>query len=256
MNREVIATGATIEEAQEEARRLLGADEEANVEYEIIDLPVKKTLGLFGGSPAKVKATIQVSPAEDAVEYLTKIFREMGVEGVTLTVKEMEGGAEITADGEDIGLIIGRRGETLDALQYLVSLYINRSKEGFFRILLNVGNYREKRESTLQGLARRAAINAARTGRSTTLEPMSPYERRIIHTAVQNVRGATSWSVGEEPNRCVVIGSERRGKGGFRGDRKPRAPRQEKAPVPSAEAPAEERKVDETAVPLYGRIDV
>lgn len=255
MNREVIATGATIEEAQNEARRLLGADEEADVEYEIIDLPVKKTLGLFGGSPAKVKAFIHTSPAEDAAEYLKKIFREMGVEGVALTIKETKDGAEITANGEDIGLIIGRRGETLGALQYLVSLYINRGRESYFRILLNVGNYREKREVTLQSLARRAALNAVRTGRNTTLEPMSPYERRIIHTAVQNVRGATSWSVGGEPNRCVVIGSERRAKSGFRGDRRPRAPRQEEKPA-AGPAPAEERKVDESAVPLYGRIDV
>ncbi len=138
--------------------------------------------------------------AKAAVAFLEDVLAKMGVEQVTVTVAEEDGNITLSLEGEDLGFIIGRRGDTLDALQYLTSLVANRVGGAYRRISINIGNYREKREKTLSGLARKAAIQAAKTGRSTSLEPMNPYERRIIHTAVQKVEGATSYSVGSEPN--------------------------------------------------------
>lgn len=110
--------------------------------------------------------------------------------------------------GENIGFIIGHRGETLDSLQYLASLVANHVDESYYRITLDVGNYREKRKETLENLGRKMAARAVKTGRNASLEPMNPYERRIIHTAVQEVEGAKSWSEGEDLARHVVIGPE------------------------------------------------
>lgn len=264
MIKEAIGTGSSIEEAKEQALQLLGASEDAAVEYEILDYQQKKTFGLFGGKPARVRAYIEGSRADECAEYIKNLIEKMGITSVEVTVKETEDGAEFNIDGDDIGSIIGRRGETLDAIQYLTSLAVNRKEGDYFRVLINVGNYREKREVTLKALAKKIANNALRTGRSTTLEPMSPYERRIIHTAVQEIEGATSWSVGEEPNRVVIIGSEKKGgfnqrrrggKGGNRGGRygKDFADRKENAPVQQSREP---KVLDDSDIPLYGRIDV
>ena len=125
-----------------------------------------------------------------------------------MTVKEDENGAEINLEGEGIGYVIGRRGDTLNALQYLTGLVANHVENNYYRISINTGNYREKREKTLEILGRKLAFKASKTGAKTALEPMNPYERRIIHTAVQKVRGATSWSEGENMNRHVVIGPD------------------------------------------------
>ena len=117
-------------------------------------------------------------------------------------------GAVISIAGDDVGFIIGHRGETLDALQYLAGLVANHVDEGYYRISINIGNYREKREKTLEILGKKLAFKAVKTGTKTSLEPMNPYERRIIHTAVQKVKGATSWSEGESIHRHVVIGPD------------------------------------------------
>ena len=131
----------------------------------------------------------------------------MGAADAVITPRFTANGVRFTLSGPDLGVVIGRRGETLDALQYLSGLVANRMEGDYLRITIDSGNYREKRERTLEALARKLALQAVRTGKSQTLEPMNPYERRIIHAAVSQVRGATSSSIGEEPNRRVVIKS-------------------------------------------------
>lgn len=205
MLREVIKEAETIEEAKKMAAEAMGLPAE-ELQFEILQMPQKKTLGLFGGSPAQVRAFYEITPARRAAEYLREILEKMNVNNPDITIREEENGCVLQLEGKDLGFIIGRRGETLDALQYLAGLVANRVDNAYYRVTLDIGNYREKREQSLGGLARKIAGQAARTGRKTSLEPMNPYERRIIHTVVQEIKGATSWSVGSEPSRHVVIG--------------------------------------------------
>ena len=200
MEREAIGIGATIEEAQQAACRQLGM-ETHEVEFEVLQMPEKKKFGLFGGAPAKVRAYISITPASAAADYLREILEKMGAQGVQINIEEVEGGAVLNLSGDNIGFIIGHRGETLDALQYLTGLVANHVDNSYYRITINTGNYREKREKTLESLARKMAIKAVKTGRNSSLEPMNPYERRIIHTTVQKVNGAISWSEGEDMGR-------------------------------------------------------
>lgn len=230
MIHEQIATGTTVDAAFDEALRLLNAPADAEVKKEILEMPVKKTFGLFGGAPAKVKVSYEESAANTALSYFKNILKHMGFGDAHVTAEETEQGIEINVECEDYGVLIGRRGETLDAIQYLTGLVANRVGENYYRVSINAGNYREKRSRTLESLAIRTATQVQRSGKSVTLDPMNPYERRIIHTAVQKVKGTTSQSVGEENNRCVVIslaegfkplGDNRgyRGKsGGYRGN--------------------------------------
>ena len=189
-----------------------------------------------------------------ATKYLKEILEGMGFTGVIVLCKEAEEDIyfEITCE-EDYGNIIGRRGETLDALQYLTKLYVNRAEGNNKRVALNVGDYRARREETLKALAKRQAGRVAKYGRSTALEPMNPYERRIIHTAIQEIEGVTSHSVGEGDRRRVVItpeGGEKRGN--YRNDRRGR---EKRAPyVPEAPKEPREKMVDAKTSSLYGKI--
>lgn len=303
MIKEAIGIGETLEEATERAKAELNVSFEDEVQFEVLSNPKKKTLGLFGGSLAKVRVYIEVpdpkprkprdkkednrkkenhkapskkaepvakkeentapeqeaipedkiekdSPAGRAIAYLRTIFASLELTDVTFSVVPAEKGARIIVSGDNLGIIIGRRGETLDALQYLASLAAN-SSNGFFRVSLDTGNYREKREQTLKGLARRVSGQVVRTGRSRTLEPMNPYERRIIHTEVQEINGVTSHSVGEGSGRRVVISPV----GGSRRDdhRNGRGRRDNK----TVSAPVVDRapKSDAADLPLYGKID-
>lgn len=203
--REAIGIGETVEEAKEAACKELGV-ESYEAEFEILEMPTKKTFGLFGGSPAKVRVYLEDDPAEVAADYLRGVLSCMGVVNVSVSVRKEEGGAMLSVSGDDVGFIIGHRGETLDALQYLCGLVANHVGGEYFRIAVDVGNYREKRRETLEALGRKMAEKSLRIGRNTSLEPMNPYERRIIHTAVQTVEGAKSWSEGEDLERHVVIG--------------------------------------------------
>ena len=272
MTREAIGTGETVELAFANACRELGV-ETTEAEFEILEMPVKK---FFSRKPAKVRAYIEENkPAEEAASYLKSVLKEMGLANVEIQIEEEEAGAALTLSGEDIGFIIGHRGETLDALQYLASLVANHVEDSYYRITLDVGNYREKRKETLEALGRKMALRAVKTGRNASLEPMNPYERRIIHTAVQTVEGAKSWSEGEDLARHVVIGPEggervqprrndRRGprgdrRGGGRGDsrdrRGPRSSRssyQRASQAPRSEGP----KTDDPNTPIYGKIEV
>lgn len=208
MIKECIETGRTTEDAIESACRTLGLERD-QVEFEIIDLPKKGFLGLKN-IPAKVRVYVEIpeqTKVQAAVEYIGEVLVQMALPNIEISVKEEESNAVLTLSGEGVGVIIGRRGETLDALQYLTGLVANRVEGDYVRITIDSGNYREKREKTLEALAKKLANNAVKTGRSSTLEPMNPYERRIIHAAVSTVEGAASTSVGEEPNRRVVISS-------------------------------------------------
>lgn len=211
MKREAVATGRTVEDAIHAACEQLGAERD-RVEVEVLQLPSKRLLGLLGASDAKVRASMELTVEERAREYLTGILDRMGVEQYTLHSQTEGSDIEMDIQGENLGIVIGHRGETLDALQYLTSLAANRGEESFKRISLDTGDYRKKREKTLYALAKRLALTAVKNKRTTTLEPMNPYERRMIHTAVQQVNGAASWSVGAEPNRRVVIGVDKQRK--------------------------------------------
>ncbi len=145
------------------------------------------------------------SPAAVAKEFLAELTKLMGVEVSIEMGTDAEGNVYGFMEGDTLGILIGRRGETLDALQYLTSLKVNRGREGYTRVTLDTENYRAKREDTLIRLANRMANRAVRTGRKVSLEPMNPYERRIIHYALQQNEGVTTHSEGEEPNRHVVI---------------------------------------------------
>lgn len=287
MLREAIATGETVEQAFESACVQLGVDT-VDAEFEVLELPEKKKLGLFGGKPAKVRAFVKSSPAQAAAEYLQNLLRLMGLSNVSISIREekdeegTQAGALLTLSGDDIGVVIGHRGETLDALQYLSGLVANHVDEGYYRITLDIGNYREKRKETLEALGKKIAMKAVKIGRNYPLEPMNPYERRIIHTAVQEVEGAKSWSEGEDIARHVVIGpvdGERyvrrnnygsrggnrrpggrggyhnngnRDHGGYRRDHNRNSrPVRNEAPV----APAQP-KVDSGSTALYGKIEV
>lgn len=211
MKREAVAAGRTVEDAIQAACDQLGAERD-RLQIEVLQLPSKRLLGLLGASEAKVRATLEFTAEERARYYLSGILDRMGIQDYTLESKAEGEDIDLDVRGENLGLVIGHRGETLDALQYLSSLAANRGEESFKRISLDTGDYRKKREKTLYALAKRLALGAVKTKRTTTLEPMNPYERRIIHTAVQQVNGAASWSVGAEPNRRVVIGAEKQRK--------------------------------------------
>jgi len=217
--KEAIGTGATVEEAFENAKELLGAPDEVTVEHEIIDEGKKKTLGLFGGTPAKVRVYYNISPFAEAEEYITGILHGMGVSEVEMEIEEIDGVVQIQLDcGKDQGTVIGRRGETLDAIQYLTRLIINKETGDYKRVSINIGSYREKREETLKELAVKNAAKVKKYGRSVALDPMNPYERRVIHTAIQEIEGVSSHSVGNGNERKVIItqndGSYRGGRGG------------------------------------------
>ena len=205
MNREVIATGKSVDEALKRGYEMLGVGE-GEALWEIIDTPKKGFLGL-GAAPAKVRVYIEMSKAQTAVDYLQEIFEKMGLKDVQIDVTETENSANIALSGDGLGVLIGRRGETLDALQYLAGLVANRMEGDYYRIVVDSGNYREKREKTLENLAKKLSSQVIRTGRSVTLEPMNPYERRVIHATIQGIDGVTSSSIGEEPSRRVVISS-------------------------------------------------
>ncbi len=202
----------------------------------------------------------------EAAAYIKEVLTALGFADATVTFTQKDGMIVLQLSGEEMGTVVGRRGENLDAMQYLASLVANRSDGGYVRVVLDVDDYRSKREASLRAYARKTAFNVVKSGRSMTLEPMNPYERRIVHSAVQTVSGATSKSIGNEPNRKVIISCVDGNK--FRGDRKfrdnkgerrnnsrgNRSNNESRKPTfaPTSEAP----KNDSNTVSLYGRIDL
>lgn len=197
--------------------------------------------------------------ARTAADYVKSVLAEMGV-NANISVAYTESGIVLRLSGDGLGVIIGRRGETLDSLQYLSGLVANREEGDYIRVTIDSGNYREKRERTLEKLAQKLSASAIRYGRPSTLEPMNPYERRIIHATVSGIQGVSSSSIGEEPNRRVVITPEimksqnnrspRGGKPGLRDSRPPRrdgertdAPRGDRRPYAErTDAPRGEKR--------------
>ena len=162
-------------------------------------------------------APVSKATEEKTAKFVRDVLDNMGLAEIAVETKAGDGSLEFELSGEEEGFVIGRRGETLDALQYLASLVANHNTEEYVKVSVNVGNYRDKREKTLEILGRKLAFKAVKTGKKTSLEPMNPYERRIIHTAVQKVNGATSWSEGENTARHVVIGPDPKAKNNRRG---------------------------------------
>jgi spoIIIJ-associated protein len=196
--------GKTIEEAKQIALAELGVSEE-KVEVEILDEGNKGLLSIIGKRPAKVKVTLKKDYSEDARKFLKDILSDMGIEA-DIIIKEYDNTIDINIAGSNMGILIGYRGETLDSLQYLVSLVINKDHtQQYKRVVLDTENYRAKREETLKKLAIRVAHKVSATRTILKLEPMNPYERRIIHSALQNDKFVNTYSEGEEPNRRVVI---------------------------------------------------
>ncbi len=331
MIHEAIATGATIDEAIANAKKELAAPADADVRTEVIAMPQKKILGLFGGSPAKARAWYETpdAPAKkpapekkapkaekapapkaekpqaavkseakaeektavvaderkpvdikssasltSAVDYLTAVLKGMGVASLTVDAfRTAEDEIILELDcGDDYGVVIGRRGDTLDSIQYLTRLVANKQKKEneYLRISINVGNYREKRKNTLRELAKKNSEKVLKYGRNVTFEPMNPYERRIIHTAVQEIEGVTSYSVGADAGRRVVIslaegvkpthpskggyGRGRGGKGGYnRGGRGRSNSSRQSVPAAPTRAPRTDAGAEK--VSLYGKIN-
>ncbi len=210
MKREVICVAKTIEEAIEKGLKELGVDA-SKAEHEILEQPKKGFLG-FGEAPAKVKVTCEETGEDKAVEFVKTLLRNMEIDAEVSVVDVEEVGRRIIISGEDAGNLIGHHGETLDALQYLVNLTANRAegeeKNDRPRLSVDIENYREKREDSLRSLARRMASRVRKSGRQMSLEPMNPYERRIIHSEVQKIEGVTTFSVGADDNRKIVISPE------------------------------------------------
>lgn len=205
MSQIVEKTAKTVQEAIGLALEELGVRRE-DVDIEILDEGSKGIFGI-GGKLARVQVSLketESSRSEEAVSFLRNVLTKMNV-AVEIDMTEDDESIMLKITGKDSGIIIGRRGETLDALQYLTSLVVNKQSDDYKRVTIDIENYRQKREETLVKLADRLADRVVRYRKSVTLEPMNPYERRIIHSTLQNNRLVETHSVGEEPNRKVVI---------------------------------------------------
>ncbi|KOA20305.1 R3H domain protein [Clostridium homopropionicum DSM 5847] len=197
-------TGKTVEEAIENALKKLNLSED-KVEIKVIEEGTKGLFKIFKGKEAKIEVTVKEDKKEEAKKFLRDVLNSMGILA-EIRIKEEDDVLKINLTGPNMGLIIGYRGETLDSLQYLVSLVVNKNNEGAYkRVTLDTENYRAKREETLIRLANKIAFKAKKTNRAVKLEPMNPYERRIIHSALQNDSSIITYSEGEEPFRKVVV---------------------------------------------------
>jgi spoIIIJ-associated protein len=193
----------TVDSAIETALKELQVTRE-DVEVEVLEEPSRGLFGILGLKLAKVRVTVKKSTKEVAIEFLQSIFKSMDL-NVSLESIINNNVMNISIKGSQLGILIGRRGETLDALQYLTNLVVNRKTEKKIHVILDIEGYRKRREETLIRLARRLAEKVIKTGKKVMLEPMNPQERRIIHTAIQNNPNVTTYSEGEEPYRKVII---------------------------------------------------
>lgn len=198
-------SASTVEEAIELALKELDVTED-QVEIEILEEGSKSFLGLGKQKEAKVRIILYDYAIEIARDFLGELFEKMGIDA-ELEFAEEDELLKINVVTKSSGMIIGRRGETLDSLQFLTGLVVNRNNTTYRKIIIDTENYRKKREETLEELANRIAAKVEKSGRNKTLEPMNPYERRIIHSTLQKNKNVETFSVGEEPNRKVVIKS-------------------------------------------------
>lgn len=205
MKKEIIAEAETIALAQKKACELLGVEDESPVHFEVIQIPRKKKIGIFGGKTAKVRATYTLSPAKISHEYLQNILKKMNFGEFELTHKQDGNAVSFQIDGKNAGAVIGWRGRTLAALQYLVGLCANAVSDEYLQVTVNVGDFRDRRTKNLQDLGKKLAFTVLRTGHSIELEPMSPFDRRIVHLSVLEVQGVVSWSIGEGVERHIMV---------------------------------------------------
>lgn len=196
-------SGKTIEDAVAEALKTLNMDRDS-VSVEILEKPKSGFLGI-GAVPAKIRVSYEYSRADKTRDFLEELFKKMNIEAKIDIAKEEEGRLKVTLSGDEMGLIIGRRGENLDALQYITNLSVNKNEDERVRVSIDTENYREKREESLERLAKRVADKVSKYGRSVSLEPMPPSERRIIHACLQDYKGVTTFSIGSEPQRRVIV---------------------------------------------------
>jgi spoIIIJ-associated protein len=201
-------TGKTVEEAIEAALAELGLERD-QVDYRVLEAPSKPLFGLLGGREAKVEVTIKkVEPIERAKLFIEKVTKAMNLL-VTISVISNDDAVTLNLKGDDLGILIGKHGQTLDALQYLSNLVANREGRERIRFIIDVEDYRKRRADTLQQLALRLADRVKRSGDRVVLEPMTPHERKIIHMSLQEDLRIETYSEGEEPFRRVVIVSKR-----------------------------------------------
>ena len=209
MKKEIIVTGKTVEEAVANAVAALEAPSADAITYTVLEEPKKGLFGI-GAAPAKIEAVYQKTSSDIALEFVRQIVARMELADITVTMTDGENGEKrISVDGDNAGVLIGHHGETLDSLQYLTNLAANKKIEGekreYIKVTVDVEGYRAKREETLRSLARRMADKVLRYKKSVMLEPMNPYERRIIHSEVQKIAGVATNSIGSENNRKVVL---------------------------------------------------
>ncbi len=197
-------TAKNVDDAITEALIQLGTTSD-QIEYEVIEKGSSGFLG-FNSKPAKIKVRRKFTIQDKVNDFLQKVFKAMDLEvEVIITETEDESVLDVELKGDDMGVLIGKRGQTLDSLQYLTNLAINKNSDTYVKVKLDTENYRKRRKETLENLARNIAYKVKRTKRTISLEPMNPFERRVIHSALQKDRYVTTHSEGEEPYRHVVV---------------------------------------------------
>jgi len=201
--KEITASGSTVEEAVQSALEQLDATE-GQVAIEIIDEGKKGILGLIGAKRAYVRVKLAADPIKETEKFIKEVTKNMQVD---VTIKTTVDDNHVTYEmgGENIAILIGKRGQTLNALQYLAHLAINRQKEKYFTVTLDAEGYRDRRKETLESLARKMADKAKHLNKKVALEPMPAYERKIIHSALQEHDDISTYSNGQEPHRHIVI---------------------------------------------------
>ena len=208
MKKELIVTGKTVEDARKKAAAQLGVAEEEMI-VTVLEEGKKGFLGI-GASDAKISVSYSEDGEDTALDFIRKLIDNMALEGLTVAKKEgSNGDVLITVDGDNAGVLIGHHGETLEAIQYLANLAANKKVAGekreYVRVTVDVEGYRAKREASLRALARRMSAKVIKNKKSVMLEPMNPYERRIVHSEAQGIAGVSTNSIGSENNRRVVI---------------------------------------------------
>ena len=201
--KQITATGQTVEEAVKSALAQLKTTED-RTETQVIDEGKKGIFGIFGSRPAIVKVTVKIDPFEEATNYLKMVAKGLGAPA-EVEVKKEGKQVHFILTGDKIALLIGKRGQTLNSLQYLTQLVMNRYSTQFYTVLVDAEDYRKRRNDTLVQLAERLAQKALKTGRDVALEPMPSYERKVIHTALMKNKKVKTFSDGSEPHRHIVI---------------------------------------------------
>ena len=211
-------TGKTVDDAITNALIQLETTSD-QIEYEVIEKGSNGFLGLIGKQDAIIKVRKKSNLLDDTYEFLNKMFAAMNMEVKSeIDYNEENRTMNIDFSGDEMGILIGKRGQTLDSLQYLISLVVNKESDAYIKVKVDTEDYRERRKQTLENLAKNLSYKVKRTRRPVTLEPMNPYERRVIHSALQNDRYVETHSEGDEPYRKVVITLKRRENREYRKD--------------------------------------